>query len=158
MPPQDIVFTELPTGDNHIGRVTIAAHAPLAEGTSHIGSVSVDGAVTIANPGALAAAANLAEHKAFEEIVGANTFTFDMRAMGVGYINKIIYLTNEGTDSLFVAFDDTGFGVATQDGFNAYIRLNAGDSLEDVPRRCSQIHVKRSSGSTLTGTVRFMGV
>ncbi|MEC0026270.1 hypothetical protein P4L02_32740, partial [Bacillus cereus] len=49
MPTVPIEFKTLPSGTNMIGNVGVTKLPPLAEGTSHIGSVNVEGGVSIAS-------------------------------------------------------------------------------------------------------------
>lgn len=154
MPNIDVVLDTLPAGTNTIGKVDVNKLPALAEGVSHIGSVGIDGGVTISAmpPVTVSNEPVKSSHQSFEATVTTAEVVFDM---GVESINRIQFINNEGDTDLFIAFDNTPATPAISSGLNKSFRLRAGEILEDMPRKSSKIRFIRATG---TGVVRFVGV
>lgn len=154
MPNIDVVLATLPAGTNTIGKVDVNKLPALAEGVSHIGSVGIDGGVTISAmpPVTVSNEPVKSSHQSFEATVTTTEVVFDM---GVDSINRIQFINNEGDTDLFIAFDNTPATSAISSGLNKSFRLRAGEILEDMPRKSSKIRFIRATG---TGLVRFVGV
>jgi hypothetical protein len=154
MPNIDVVIDTLPAGVNQIGRVKVDTLPPLTEGVSHIGSVGIDGGVTISAmpPVTVSNEPVKSSHQTFEATVTTTEVVFDM---GVESVNRIQFINNEGTTDLFISFDDVPATSAISSGLNKSFRLRAGEILEDMPRKSSKIRFIRATGS---GVVRFVGV
>ena len=154
MPNIDVVLDTLPAGVNQIGRVKVDTLPALVEGVSHIGSVGIDGGVTISAmpPVTVSNEPVKSSHQSFEATVTTTEVVFDM---GVESVNRIQFINNEGDTDLFVSFDATPATSAISSGLNKSFRLRAGEILEDMPRKSSKIRFIRATG---TGIVRFVGV
>lgn len=154
MPPATFTMDVLPAGTNNIGRVNVDLLPPLAEGVSHIGSVSVDGGVTISSMPAVEVTNNPVKesHQKFWGNVAQTVVTFDM---GLESVNYISYIKNDGTTILYVTFNDIDPSIALGNGLNQAIGLNPGEQIADFPRKCSKVKFWRETG---TGAVRFLGV
>lgn len=154
MPPQELVFDTLPPGTNTIGKVEVTKLPPLAAGVSHIGSVGIDGGVSISAmpPVTVSNEPVKQSHQVFEGTVATTEVIFNM---GEETINRIQYIANEGTTDLYVSFDDTTATPTVTSGLNKPFRIKAGEIINDMPRKCSRVHFIRSTG---TGAIRFLGV
>jgi hypothetical protein len=154
IPPQTIVFDTLPAGTNKIGRVDVDKLPALAAGVSHIGSVGIDGGVTISSmpPVTVSNEPVKQSHQTYEATVTTIASTFNMAGETV---NRISFLMNEGTTDLFISFDDDPVTSAISSGLNKSFRLRAGESINDMPRKCGKVNFIRATG---TGLVRFLGV
>ena len=159
IPTVPIEFKTLPPGTNMIGNVGVTKLPPLAEGTSHIGSVNVEGGVSIASmpPVQVTNDPVRASCIAWEGTISVNHVVFDM---GQHDVLKFNYILNEGDTDLFINFDSyqatpndlKGAGLT---GRAATIRMRPGESITDFTRKTSKVNMIRTSGS---GTVRILGV
>ena len=154
MPPATFTMDVLPAGTNNIGKVDVNLLPPLAEGVSHIGSVSVAGGVTISSMPAVEVTNNPVKqsHQKYWGTIAQTTITFDM---GLESVNYISYIKNDGDTTLYIAFDDIDPAVAQSNGLNQAIGITPGEQIADFPRKCSKVKFWRQSGS---GAVRFLGV
>ncbi|OTW93823.1 hypothetical protein BK710_00115 [Bacillus thuringiensis serovar sumiyoshiensis] len=157
MPAIDFVLQTLPAGSNNIGSVNVAKLPPLAEGKSFIGSVGVQGGVSITDMPPINVTNDpvRASCMAWEGSVNNSIVVFDMVDKNVLKFN---YIVNEGDTDLYVNFDS--FTVNPTDlqgknGLGATIRLRPGESITDFTRKTSKVNMTRTSGS---GTVRILGV
>ncbi len=153
-PPQTITFDQLPAGNNLIGRVKVDTLPALSSGVSHIGSVGIDGGVTISSmpPVTVSNEPVKSSHQSFEGTITTTEIVFDM---GVESVNRIQYIANEGTTDLYISFDDVPATATVTSGLNKPIRLFPGETINDMPRKSSKIRFIRATGS---GLVRFLGV
>lgn len=159
MPTIPIEFKTLPTGTNMIGNVGVTKLPPLAEGKSYIGSVGVEGGVSISSmpPVQVTNDPVRASCIAWEGTISVNHVVFDM---GQHDVLKFNYILNEGDTDLFINFDSyqatpndlKGAGLT---GRAATIRMRPGESITDFTRKTSKVNMIRTSGS---GTVRILGV
>ncbi|MED4079026.1 hypothetical protein P4645_22700 [Lysinibacillus fusiformis] len=159
MPTVPIEFKTLPSGTNMIGNVGVTKLPPLAEGESHIGSVNVQGGVSISSmpPVQVTNDPVRASCIAWEGTISVNHVVFDM---GQHDVLKFNYILNEGDTDLFINFDSyqatpndlKGAGLT---GRAATIRMRPGESITDFTRKTSKVNMIRTSGS---GTVRILGV
>lgn len=167
MPTMNINLTELPAGNNKIGKVDVVTMPPLAEGTSHIGSVSIDGGVdidtippiTIASmpPVEVSSQPTRQSHQYFEASVGTSEVVFNITD-GTNQLDVVTinFISNDDTtNDLFVSFDNTPATTTPGNGLNGIIRLKPGETLTDVHRKCNKIRFIREAGN---GTVRVLGV
>ena len=85
MPPQEMVFDTLPAGTNNIGRVNVDKLPGLAAGVSHIGSVGIDGGVTISAmpPVTVSNEPVKQSHQTYEATVTTVASTFNMAGENV---------------------------------------------------------------------------
>lgn len=164
MPKQTIELATLPTGTNKIGKVDIDKLPPLADGNSHIGSVSVTSPVTIASmpPIDLSSStititnteftlASATDHYHHNASVGTTEVVINLPTT----IKTFIHITNDDpVNELLIAFNNTS-ATGSQIGSNAVICLKAGESLTDFRKTASVIKFRRTVGS---GNVRFLGV
>ncbi|WP_328265821.1 hypothetical protein [Priestia megaterium] len=157
MPTVPIEFKTLPSGTNMIGNVGVTKLPPLAEGKSFIGSVGVQGGVSITDMPPINVTNDpvRASCMAWEGSVNNSIVTFDMLDKNVLKFN---YIVNEGDTDLYVNFDS--FSVNPTDlqgknGVGATIRLKPGESITDFTRKTSKVNMTRTSGS---GSVRILGV
>ncbi|MEB9268565.1 hypothetical protein P4H93_30775, partial [Bacillus cereus] len=157
MPTIPIEFKTLPSGTNMIGNVGVTKLPPLAEGKSFIGSVGVQGGVSITDMPPINVTNDpvRASCMAWEGSVNNSIVTFDMLDKNVLKFN---YIVNEGDTDLYVNFDS--FSVNPTDlqgknGVGATIRLKPGESITDFTRKTSKVNMTRTSGS---GSVRILGV
>jgi hypothetical protein len=159
MPTQTITMGELAAGTNHIGSVSVDSLAPLSSGTSHIGSVGIDGGVTITSmpPVQVADSPVATAHQMWDGVVDSATVGMTSFVFAnQGTINMINYVKNDGDTDLYFAFDtiDPTVPANRTNGVNGAIRLRAGESISDFGRKCSQINFFRITGN---GNVRFLG-
>jgi hypothetical protein len=156
MPDTTVNFDELPAGDNHIGSVDVDRLPALSEGVSHIGSVGIDGGVTITSmPPILTTDRPLREsHQYFWGEIGATVTTFDMGEIGVNFIS---FIKNDGDDTVFITFGDTDITLPANQGAGLDMRIGlmAGESITDLPRVCRRVNFIRPTGA---GAVRFLGI
>lgn len=159
MPTVPIEFKTLPSGTNMIGNVGVTKLPPLAEGTSHIGSVNVEGGVSIASmpPVQVTNDPVRSTCRSWLGIVGTTQISFDMKDSDVLKFN---YIINEGDTDLYINFDSIFANPNDLQGFNgtgknATILLRAGESITDFTRKTIKVNMIRTSGS---GTVRILGV
>lgn len=152
MPAVSFMLQTLPPGTNHIGAVTVAKLPPLAEGTSHIGSVNVEGGVSISAmpPVQVTNDPVRASHFYFEAMIGTGNYICN-----VGDVIKFSYLVNEGDTDLFLNFDDNTLNPNLLSGKNMTIRLKPGEQLSEFTRKANKITFVRQSGN---GMVRLLGV
>lgn len=155
MPTQNISFTSLPSGTNNIGRVNVDTLPPLAEGVSHIGTVTVGNGLTITDMPPVTVQ-NFGEtstnHTVFDGDVTNAVTTIDLTA---NPINQINYISNDSdTNDLYISF--TNATVPAGNGLNGTIRLRPNESIENIPRRTTVVYLRRDTG--LTGIARFLGV
>ncbi|WP_420972497.1 hypothetical protein [Bacillus thuringiensis] len=152
MPAVSFMLQTLPPGTNHIGTVTVAKLPPLAEGTSHIGSVNVEGGVSIASmpPVQVTNDPVRGSHFYFEAEITTGNYVCN-----VGDVIKFSYLINEGDTDLFLNFDDNTLNPNLLSGKNVTIRLKPGEQLTEFTRKASKITFVRRTGS---GMVRLLGV
>jgi hypothetical protein len=159
MPAQTFELATLPAGTNNIGKVNVETLPPLAAGSSHIGSVNVDNAITIESMPPVQVSSNpvRAKHHVFDGEVGTTLVTFDMTENGTveENIQSISYIDNEGSTDLFIGFDNDIPTATTSTGKNKQIRIKAGETLSDLHRQCSKVHFIRATGG---GNVRLLGV
>ncbi|PGL57369.1 hypothetical protein CN939_30255 [Bacillus thuringiensis] len=157
MPAVSFMLQTLPPGTNHIGTVTVAKLPPLAEGKSFIGSVGVQGGVSITDMPPINVTNDpvRASCMAWEGSVNNSIVVFDMADKNVLKFN---YIVNEGDTDLFVNFDTyivNPTNLQGTNGLGATIRLKPGESITDFTRKTSKVNMTRISG---TGTVRILGV
>ena len=154
IPAQTIEFTELPPGANLIGRVKVDTLPALSSGVSHIGSVGIDGGVTISSmpPVTVSNEPVKQSHQSFEGTITTTEIVFDM---GVETINRIQYIVNEGDTDIYISFDDIPATPTITSGLNKPIRIKPGETVNDMPRKSNKIRFIRATGS---GLVRFLGV
>lgn len=152
MPAVQFALQTLPAGSNMIGNVGVTKLPPLAEGTSHIGSVNVEGGVSIASmpPVQVTNDPVRASHFYFEAMIGTGNYVCN-----VGDVIKFSYLVNEGDTDLFLNFDDNTLNPNLLSGKNMTIRLKPGEQLSEFTRKANKITFVRQSGS---GMVRLLGV
>lgn len=153
MPTVPIEFKTLPSGTNMIGNVGVTKLPPLAEGTSHIGSVNVEGGVSIASmpPVQVTNDPVRASHFAWEGLVNTNKLTVDLS----GDVIKFSYIMNEGDTDVFLNFDGNDIIFGDLSGKNKSIRLKAGEQLTEFTRKTTKLTMIRVNGS---GMVRILGV
>jgi hypothetical protein len=157
MPAQTFTMDTLPAGTNNIGHVNVDILPPLAQGVSHIGTVGIDGGVTITSmpPVEVSNQPVKQSHQYYEGTVGDTTVLFDMAG---DTVSQIAFLKNDGGGDLYVAFDGVDPNVAGNEGngLNMRIHLLGGESLSDIPRKCGSVSFVRPAGGT--GNVRFLGI
>jgi len=159
MPAQTLTMTELPAGANHIGSVAVDQLPALATGTSHIGSVAVDGGITITSmpPVQVSDSPVATAHQMYEGTIDSALGASVSFVFANGAtINMINYIINDGTTDLYVGFDlvDPSVPANRASGVNGCLRLAAGESLTSFGRKTSQINFFRITGA---GGVRFLG-
>lgn len=159
MPAQTFTMDTLPPGTNHIGEVSVNSLPALATGTSHIGSVGVDGGVTITSmpPVQVSDQPVATQHQYYENnIDSATTAGYMYPFPGGATINMINFLANDGTTDLYVTFDtiDPSVPANRASGTNGAIHLLAGESISNFGRKCTGINFFRVTGA---GNVRFVG-
>lgn len=160
MPPQTINFTSLPAGTNNIGHVNVDVLPALAQGVSHIGTVGIDGGVTISSmpPVEVSNQPVKQSHQYYEgtidSAVATAGVTFDM---GTDSVNYCSFIKNDGNTDVYIGFDSVDPSVPANrgNGLNECIRLAGGESISDFPRKCSIVRFFRITGA---GSVRFLGV
>ncbi|HFK1501210.1 TPA: hypothetical protein ACGXMW_005657 [Bacillus paranthracis] len=152
MPTIPIEFKTLPSGTNMIGNVGVTKLPPLAEGTSHIGSVNVEGGVSIAS---------MPPVQVTNDPVRASHFSFEANIATSNYVCNVVdvikfsYIINEGDTDLFLNFDDNTLSPGIIGGKNNTIRLKPGEQLSEFTRKATKITFVRQSGN---GMVRILGV
>lgn len=154
-PPVDMVIDTLPPGTNLIGRVNVDKLPPLSSGVSHIGSVGIDGGVTINSmpPVTLSNEPVRQSHKYFESVVGVTEVTFDLLDDNM---LSIEFISNDDPDNdLFISFDDVPATTTIVNGLNSVIRLKPNEVINELNRKCNSVHFIRIAG---TGNVRLLGV
>lgn len=164
MPKQTIELATLPTGTNKIGKVDIDKLPPLADGNSHIGSVSVTSPVTIASmpPIDLSSSTITITNTEFTLASATDHYHYDSPVTTSESVitlpftvKQFVYITNDDpVNDLYIAFHDkttTDVGY----GLNATIRLKPNETLSDFKKVTTKIKVRRASG---TGYVRILGV
>ena len=144
----------LPSGSNNIGRVKVDTLPALSSGVSHIGSVGIDGGVTISSmpPVTVSNEPVKQSHQSFEGTITTTEIVFDM---GVETINRIQYIVNEGDTDIYISFDDVPATPTITSGLNKPIRIRPNEIINDMPRKSNKIRFIRATGS---GLVRFLGV
>ncbi|TKI85421.1 hypothetical protein [Bacillus mycoides] len=159
MPTVPIEFKTLPSGTNMIGNVGVTKLPPLAEGKSFIGSVGVEGGVTIASmpPVQVTNDPVRGTCRSWAGTVDVNQSTFDMKE---GDVLKFNYILNDGDTDLYINFDDAKANPgdlqgAFLTGKNATIWLKPGESITDFTRKTNKVNMIRKSGN---GFVRILGV
>lgn len=152
MPAVQFALQTLPSGTNMIGNVGVTKLPPLAEGESHIGSVNVQGGVSISSmpPVQVTNDPVRASHFYFEAMIGTGNYICN-----VGDVIKFSYLVNEGDTDLFLNFDDNTLNPNLLSGKNMTIRLKPGEQLSEFTRKANKITFVRQSGN---GMVRLLGV
>ena len=154
MPAQTITMGALEAGSNHIGSVAVDSLPALATGTSHIGTVGVDGGVTITSmpPVTVSSSPVATAHQYYEGTITTTTITFVLSAP----INNINFLKNDGTTDLWVGFGTVDPSVPGNrtNGQNMCMRLAPGEAIDNFGRQLSQLNFYRITGS---GGVRFLG-
>jgi hypothetical protein len=168
MPQQTFTLDTLPPGVNNIGKVDVNTLPPLATGTSHIGSVGVDGSVSISTmpnvniatmpPVEVTSEPTRSKHHAYEGSIGVSEVVWDLTAAGTldEDIVEINYISNDDPDNdLFVSFDDVTATITPGQGRDSVFRLKAGETLSNFNRQCVKIRFIRAAGS---GNVRVLGV
>jgi len=154
MPAITVDQGAIPAGSNHIGSVSVDTLPALATGVSHIGSVGIDGGVTITSmpPVTVSSSPIATAHQYYEGTITTTTVNFVLSAP----INNINFIKNDGTTDLWVGFGTVDPSVAGNrlTGQNMCIHLLAGESIADLGRQIGQINFYRTTG---TGAVRFLG-
>ena len=155
MPDQVFTLATLAAGTNNIGKVNVNLLPPLVEGVSHIGSVGIDGGVTITSmpPVTLSNEPIRQQHHYFESVVGVTEVVFDLLTSDVLTIE---FISNDDPDNdLFISFDDTAATAAPTNGLNGIIRLRPNEVMNEVNRKCKKIRCIRSAAGA---AVRILGV
>jgi hypothetical protein len=159
MPAQTFTMDTLPPGTNHIGTVDVGILPALSTGTSHIGSVGIDGGVTISSMPPVTVSNNPIplNHQIYEGDVAQTVINFPFvdtngTAMTVNTFN---YVKNDGDTDLFISFGTTDPSTAGMagNGENLRIRIAAGESINNFERQTGQINFYRTTG---TGGVRML--
>jgi len=157
MPAQTLSIPTLPAGTNNIGHVNVDTLPALPAGVSHIGSVGIDGGVSITSmpPVQVSNSPIKTTHQYFEGTVAQTVVTFDLGAGNT--VNNIDYIKNDGSTDLYLTFDTTDITLAGNqtNGLNMRIRLAAGEAISDMPRQTNKFNMIRTTGS---GTVRILAV
>lgn len=153
MPTVPIEFKTLPSGTNMIGNVGVTKLPPLAEGTSHIGSVNVEGGVSIASMPPVQVTNDPVRASHFYGEYTITTASKSVELSGKDII-KFSFITNEGDTDLFVNFDNEKISTSDTD-YNSRIRLRPGETINEFTRKAIRIKFIRDTGS---GMVRFLGV
>lgn len=154
MPAVQFVMDTLPTGTNLIGNVGVTKLPPLAEGTSYVGRVGVEGGVSINSmpPVQVTNDPVRGSHFHWESVIGLTKV--DCVITG-GDVIKFSYIVNEGDTDLFLNFDSNTVDPSNTSGANKTIRLKAGEQLTEFTRKSTKLSFIRLTG---TGTVRLLGV
>jgi hypothetical protein len=159
MPAQTFALDTLPAGTNHIGSVTVDQMPALAEGVSHIGTVGIDGGVTITSmpPVQVSDQPVKQSHQYYEGAVDFATYTPVVFDFAGDTINQVIYCKNDGDTDLYLSFDsvDASIPANRANGLNMAIRIAAGEAISDLPRKADKVQFFRIAGN---GAVRFLGV
>lgn len=158
MPAQTFTLTTLPAGTNHIGEVSVNSLPALSTGTSHIGSVGIDGGLTITSmpPVQVSDSPVATAHQIYDGTIDSAVtagVTFAINAP----INMINFIKNDGDTDLFVGFDSVDPSVPANrtSGQNNCIRIQAGEAIENFGRKVdTSINFFRVTGA---GGVRFLG-
>src|SRR6478609_3275991 len=157
MPAQTLSIPTLPAGTNNIGHVNVDTLPALPAGVSHIGSVGIDGGVSITSmpPVQVSNSPIKTTHQYFEGAVAQTVVTFDLGAGNT--VNNIDYIKNDGSTDLYLTFDTTDITLAGNqtNGLNMRIRLAAGEAISDMPRQTNKFNMIRTTG---TGNVRILAV
>ncbi|KMQ35479.1 hypothetical protein TU69_01480 [Bacillus cereus] len=159
MPAVQFALQTLPAGSNMIGNVGVTKLPPLAEGTSYIGRVGVEGGVSINSlpPVQVTNDPVRSECRSWVGTVGTTQTSFDMKGSDVLKFN---YIINEGDTDLYINFETIYANPSDLQGFNgtgknATILLRAGETISELTRKTTKVNMIRTSGN---GMVRILGV
>ena len=105
LPAQSFTLDTLPAGINKIGKVEVDKLPALSSGISHIGSVGIDGGVTITDmpPVTLSNEPIRQQHHYFEGTIGTTETVYDLLDKD---LLTIEFISNDDKDNdLFISFD-----------------------------------------------------
>lgn len=163
MPEQTFNLATLPAGTNNIGKVDVAKLPALAEGVSHIGSVSIDGGVTITDMPPVQLNGDVTLSDTNFRILSETAYYSHNAAVGTTEVVVTLPFTvktfkfisnDDPTNDLLLTFNN-GTTADAQNGQNSVIVLKAGETLTEFNFTAQSVKMKRSSGN---GNVRMLGV